>query len=181
MTASTDSRPATYSFGAAAKAARGPVLTALAYYLGAESAFLVGTLSDRIFAPFWPPNVVLFGALLLAPTSRWWLYILFALPAHVIVERSVGMQPLPMAVAFATNCAIALISAYVVRQRLEGPPWLGTLGKATIYVLVTALISPAVVALGGAFVPILGGAGGSYSIAWTQWFISNSLGFLTLG
>src|SRR5690348_7076658 len=170
MTASTDSPPAPFSFRSAAKAARGPVLTAIAYLLGAHSAFLVGTLSDRIFAPLWPPNVILFGALLLAPTRRWWLYILATLPAHIVAEQSVGMQPLPMAVAFATNCAIALVSAYAVRQRLQGPPWLGTLGKATIYVLVTALISPAVVALGGAFVPILGGAaGGSYPIAWTQW------------
>jgi PAS domain S-box-containing protein len=38
------------------------------------------------------------------------------------------------------------------------------------------------VALGGAFVPILGGAaGGNYLVAWTQWFLANSLGFLTLG
>ena len=42
----------------AALAARGPLIAAIAYLAGAESAFLVGTLSDRIFAPFWPPNVI---------------------------------------------------------------------------------------------------------------------------
>ena len=166
----------------AARVARGPVIAAIAYLAGAESAFLVGTLSDRIFAPFWPPNVILFGALLLAPRSRWWLYILAALPAHVIAELHVGMALLPMAVAFATNCAIALLSAFAVRQLIEQAPRLGTLKKTAIYLLVTALISPALVALGGAFVPILGGAAdGHYVIAWTQWFLSNSLGFLTLG
>ena len=45
----------------------GPLIAALAYYLGAEAAFFVGTLSDKIFAPFWPPNIVLFCALLLSP------------------------------------------------------------------------------------------------------------------
>src|SRR5262252_5084372 len=118
---------ARYHLGWAAGDLRGPILVSVAYFVGAESAFLVGTLSDRIFAPFWPPNVILFAVLLLAPVSRWWLYILAALP---------------MAVAFVTNCAIALISALAVRRRLEGPPWLGTLGKASIYVLVTALVAP---------------------------------------
>ena len=181
MTAISHSRQSAPRLASALLVARGPLVGALAYLIGAESAFLVGTLSDQIFAPFWPPNVILFGALLLAPTARWWLYILAALPAHVIAELHVGMAPLPMAVAFATNCAIALISAFAVRRLVAEAPRLGTLKKAAIYVLVTALVSPAVVALGGAFVPILGGAEGNYLIAWTQWFLSNSLGFLTLG
>ncbi len=182
MTTSTDSLPAGRDWGSVAKDLRGPVLAALAYFVGAESAFLVGTLSDQIFAPFWPPNVILFAVLLLAPMSRWWLYILAAAPAHVVAETQVGMQPLPMAVAFASNCAIALLTAFAVRRRLAGAPWLGTLAKASTYVLITALLAPALVALAGAFVPILGGAArGGYLAAWTQWFLANSLGFLTLG
>ena len=51
--------------------ASGPVLVAFAYYLGAEAAFLVGTLSDNIFAPFWPPNIILFCALMLVPYQSW--------------------------------------------------------------------------------------------------------------
>src|SRR4029453_5483507 len=39
-----------------------PAFVAIAYYLGALAAFTIGTLTDRIFAPFWPPNVVLFCA-----------------------------------------------------------------------------------------------------------------------
>ena len=53
-----------------------PLITAVAYYLGAEAAFVVGTLSDKIFAPFWPPNIVLLCALLFSPYQRWWLIIL---------------------------------------------------------------------------------------------------------
>ncbi|HET9220313.1 MAG TPA: hypothetical protein VFR18_25260, partial [Terriglobia bacterium] len=37
------------------KSLQAPLFVALAYYLGAQAAFAIGTLSDRIFAPFWPP------------------------------------------------------------------------------------------------------------------------------
>ena len=84
-----------------------------AYLIGAEAAFLVGTLSDKIFAPFWPPNVILLAAMLILGRERIWLCILAALPAHVIAEASVGMPPLPMAIAFVTNAAVA---------RLQGDP-----------------------------------------------------------
>ena len=50
---------------------RNVVIVAIAYYLGAEIAFLIGTLSDRIFAPFWPPNIVLFCVLLVTPPRQW--------------------------------------------------------------------------------------------------------------
>src|SRR5262249_15901754 len=61
----------------------GPLLVGAAYYLGAEAAFLVGTLTDTIFAPFWPPNAILFCALAIVPYRRWPLYIVVALPGHV--------------------------------------------------------------------------------------------------
>ncbi|HEU5276679.1 MAG TPA: MASE1 domain-containing protein [Xanthobacteraceae bacterium] len=182
MTVTLNMPQAWSRFGPPVAPLRGPLLAAVAYFVGAEAAFLVGTLSDRIFAPFWPPNVILFCVLLLAPRPRWWLYLAAALPAHMLAELQVAMPPLPMAVAFATNCAIALLGALAVRRELEGSPWLGSLKKASIYVLVTALAAPAAVAFGGAFVPILaGGAHGHYWIAWAQWFLANSLGFLTLG
>ena len=68
----------------------GPVLLAVAYYVGAEAAFLVGTLSDKIFAPFWPPNILLFCALVLATYRQWPIYFLAALPAHIAAERPSG-------------------------------------------------------------------------------------------
>ena len=91
---------------------RGPLLVALAYFLGAEAAFFIGTLSDQIFALFWPPNVVLFCALLIVPQRQWWLYIAAAFPAHVIAELGVGMPVPQLLVAFATNCMVALLNAY---------------------------------------------------------------------
>src|SRR6476659_3581631 len=115
---------------------RNVVIVAIAYYLGAELAFLIGTLSDRIFAPFWPPNVVLFCALLVTPPRRWWIFILAAFPAHIAAELRVGM-PLPqLLVACATNCSVAVFNALVLQRLLVEPPWFGTIRKATTYVFV---------------------------------------------
>jgi len=159
-----------------------PALVALAYYLGAEAAFYIGTLSDRIYAPFWPPNIVLFCALLLAPKRRWWLYILTTFPVHVLAEVAVGMPPAQLLVAFATNCIVAILNAIGVRRFLGGPPWFGTLRSASVYVLITCLLNPAIAALGGAFVQILGGGPiNHYWMFWASWYISNALISVTLG
>jgi signal transduction histidine kinase len=161
---------------------RGPLIAAIAYYCGAQAAFLIGTLSDRIFAPFWPPNVILFCALLLVPYRHWWIYIAVVFPAHVVAELGVGMPAWQLLVAFATNCMVALLNAFAVRRFLGGPPWLGNLRKASTYILTTAVVCPAVSALGGAFVPILGGGPGeNYWIYWAHWYVANALPSLTIG
>ena len=164
----------------------GTILTlavlALAYYLSAQAAFYVGTLSDRIFAPFWPPNVILFCALLVVPLRRWWLCIAAAFPAHVVAEIGVGMAPVQLLVAFVTNCAVATLNAYGVRRLMVGPDWFGTLRQAVTYVLITVIVSPAVCALGGAFVPLLSnGEIDSYWVSWAHWYGANALASATLG
>jgi signal transduction histidine kinase len=161
---------------------RAPFLVSLAYYFGARGAFAIGTLSDKIFAPFWPPNVILFCTLLLVPKRRWWVYIAAVFPAHIIAEMRVDMPAAPALVAFVTNCAVALLSAFGVRRFLGDPPFFGTLRNATLYVLITAGISPAIAALGGAFVQILsGGSIADYWAYWGNWCIANALGSVTLG
>src|SRR5215831_12553328 len=42
--------------GSFAASLRGPLLLSVIYFFGAEVAFCIGTLSDKIFALFWPPN-----------------------------------------------------------------------------------------------------------------------------
>jgi PAS domain S-box-containing protein len=158
------------------------LITALAYYAGAEAAFFVGTLSDKIFAPFWPPNIVLLCALLFSPYRRWWLIVLAVLPAHVLAEVRVGMGPSQLLVAFATNCAVAMANAAALRRMVGGPPWFGSLRNACVYVCVTAVVTPAIVALGGAFVPIMSASSADhYWSFWAQWYLSNAVGSLALG
>jgi two-component system, LuxR family, sensor kinase FixL len=164
-----------------AKTFRNAVIVAVLYYIGAEIAFLIGTLSDRIFAPFWPPNVVLFCALLLTPPRQWWLYILAAFPAHVAAELRVGMPATQLLVAFATNCSVAVVNAFLLQRLQFDPPWFGSIRKATTYVFVAAFVSPALCAFGGAFVQILGGGSvENYGVYWARWYASNALGSLTL-
>lgn len=159
-----------------------PLLASLAYLVAAEAAFCVGTFSDRIFAPFWPPNVVLFCALLLAPSHRWWIFIVAAFPAHVIAELQVGMAPAQLIVAFATNCFIAVLNALSTSRLLISPAGLATFQHAVLYIVTTACINPAVAALGGAFVRILGGGDlHDYWFFWVQWYAANALAQLTLG
>ena len=161
---------------------QGPALVALIYFLGAEAAFFIGTLSDHIFALFWPPNVVLFCALLIVPQRRWWLYIAAAFPAHVVAELGVGMPAPQLLVAFATNCMVALLNAYGVRRFVGDPPWFGTFQKASLYIVIAAGVSPTLSALGGAFVPILGGGAlSNYWTYWAHWYVANALPNLTIG
>src|SRR5215813_15364677 len=91
------------------KSFRAPFLVAIGYYLGAQAAFSIGTLSDRIFAPFWPPNIILFCTLLFVPKRQWWRYIAAAFPAHVVAEITVAMPAVQSLVAFGTNCLVALL------------------------------------------------------------------------
>src|SRR5262249_5583008 len=158
------------------------VFVAIAYYLGAQAAFAIGTFSDRIFAPFWPPNIVLFCTLLLVPKRQWWLYIAATFPAHVIAEVAVGMPLAQLLVAFATNCAVAILNAVGVRWLLTQAPWFATLRSASIYILITAAMGPAIAAFGGAFVQILGGVRmADYWMCWGNWFMANSLASAALG
>ena len=161
---------------------QGSILVGVAYYLGAQAAFLVGTLTDKIFAPFWPPNAILFCALALVPYRSWPHYIIAVVPAHIIAELSVGMGWLQMFVAFATNVMVALLNAFGLRYLLGAPPWLNSLHRAMGYVLITAVCGPAIAALGGALVRITGGAElGNYWQFWAEWYIANALASLTLG
>jgi len=160
--------------------ALGPLLVGVAYYCGAEAAFAIGTLT-QMFAPFWPPNVVLLCALLLAPQRRWWAYVLAAFVAHLVAERGVAMPVPQLLVAFACNVAVALLNAVLLRRVLTGPPWLGDLRKASLYLLITVMLSPGLVAFAGGAEPTFGdGDASNYWTFWWRWYLSNTLGSLTL-
>lgn len=161
---------------------RMPVVVAIVYYIGAEAAFFIGTLSDRAFAPFWPPNMVLFCALLLSSPKRWWLFVLAALPAHIAAELSVEMKVPAIAVAFITNCLVTTMSAYSIQTLIGKSNWFSTSRKATLYIVIAVVLAPAIAALGGGFVQVLNGGGlAPYSHFWASWYASNALGFATLG
>src|SRR5262245_54412101 len=59
--------------------------TGLAYYAAARVGVALRPESEAI-SMLWPPNAVLFGALLLAPVQWWLPLVLAAFPAHIVVE-----------------------------------------------------------------------------------------------
>jgi signal transduction histidine kinase len=155
---------------------------AVAYFLGAVLAFTVGTLSDKVFAPFWPPNVILFAALFFTPPARWPVLVLATLPAHVAAEVLVGMGPMQMAVAFATNCLVAVVNAALARRLIGPRNVFADLRRTFIYLAAMVALVPALSAFAGAFVQVSGGGRlSSYWSFWFDWFASNALGFLVLG
>lgn len=156
------------------------VLVGLAYYLGAEAAFYVGTLS-YVFAPLWPPNVVLLMALLLAPYRAWWIYVAAALPAHIAAETQMGMPAAEWLGAFICNVALALGGALGLRLTVKEPPWLGTLAGAWTWILVVAVGMPALVGLAIAGAAVLSdGTIGTLGFA-KRWTLANVSNGLTLG
>ena len=166
MTA-TDRRPGQIILLRYVSALYKPALAAVTYYAAAKLAFLIGTLSDRIFAPFWPPNVVLLCVLLLAPARRWPVYFGAIFIAHAAAEAAIGMPGAQMLLAFATNCSVAFIGAAMLRIT-TAPPWLGSARSAALYILITAGIAPAVAAFGA----VVGAATG---------FLLSAVLFIALG
>jgi integral membrane sensor domain MASE1 len=91
----------------------------------------------------WPPNSILTATLLLAPVSRWWIYLLAALPAHLLVISAGERWPLALILAlFATNCSEALLGAASVRRWTDAPARLDTLKRVLIFVAGAGLFGP---------------------------------------
>lgn len=155
------------------------LLVGVAYYLGAELAFYVGTLS-HVFAPLWPPNVVLLVTLLMAPYRAWWIYVAAALPAHIAAETQMGMPGVEWLGAFICNATLALGGALGLRLTVKQPPWLGTLRGAWTWILVVAVGMPALVGLAIAGAAVLtNGHIGTLGFA-KRWALANVSNGLTL-
>ena len=61
------------------------LIVAILYFVGAKIGLAL-TFSPFPLAVLWPPNAIVFGALLLAPTRWWWVLLLAVLPAHLFAE-----------------------------------------------------------------------------------------------
>ena len=106
------------------------------YYVGAKVGFALTFLPNPI-SVLWPPNSILFAALLLVPANMWWVVIAAALPAHLLAELQVGV-PVSM-----------VVSWFVVRGSEKGGaaillPWqmaVGMLGLTLVMCTGAALVS----------------------------------------
>jgi PAS domain S-box-containing protein len=102
-----------------ARVASATVLAAIAYWVGARLGMAL-TPDPQPVASLWPPNAILLAALLIVPTRYWWVMLLGALPAHLVVELGSGV-PMRMVLSwFVSNAFEAVLGAALVR-RYSGP------------------------------------------------------------
>src|SRR5262245_40274583 len=155
------------------------LLVALAYYAGANIGFIL-RFPPLTPSVLWPPNSIMTATLLLAPLRRWWIYLLAALPAHVIAEAQAGL-PMPMILSFfATNCSEALLAALCVRQWSDGPTRFDTLKRVLVFVGGAGVFAPFISSFLDASVAS-SFLGEPYWLVWRARFFSTVLTGLTVG
>jgi signal transduction histidine kinase/integral membrane sensor domain MASE1 len=128
----------------------------------------------------WPPNALLTASLLLTRPGRGWAQVLAAaLPAHLLVQLSMGLT-LPTSLCFfATNCSEALLAAGLIQRLGDAPDRFDTLRRATIFILAAVLTAPFVSCFLDAGVMVLF-RGEPYWQVWRTRFYSNMLTELAL-
>jgi integral membrane sensor domain MASE1 len=91
------------------------LLVGAGYYFGSRIGFFL-TPRDAPISMFWPPNAILLAAFVLAPYRMWWVLLLAAFPAHLLIQLPAGI---PLATAcgwFISNSSEALLGAACVRH-----------------------------------------------------------------
>jgi signal transduction histidine kinase/integral membrane sensor domain MASE1 len=145
----------------------------VAYYVGANVGFLL-RLPPATPSVLWPPNSILTAALLLTPTRHWWIYLLAALPAHLVVELNAAW-PLALVLGlFLSNCSEALIAAGCVRAFSDAPTRFDTLGRVAAFVAGAGIIAPFASSFLDAAV-VAAVKGDPYWLVWRTRFFSNVL------
>ena len=66
------------------------LLVGAAYYIGSLIGFAL-TFPDSAVSVLWPPNAIVFTALLLMPIRRWWVVLLGVFPVHIAVQLQSGV------------------------------------------------------------------------------------------
>ncbi len=155
------------------------VAVALAYYAGANIGFIL-RFPPLTPSVLWPPNSILTAALLLTPVRRWWLYLLAALPAHLLAETPTGLWPMSLILSlFATNCSEALLAAGCVRRWSDDATRLDTLRRVFVFVAGAGIFAPFASSFLDAGL-VTAFQGEPYWLVWRTRFFSNVLTELTV-
>lgn len=156
------------------------LLLSIAYYAGAKVGFAL-TFQPHPVSTLWPPNSIVFAALLLLPVRQWWLVILGALPGHLAAQMNADI-PTPMMLCwFVSNCTEGLIGASVMRYLTkQDQVRLDNTYQVGVFILV-ALLGPFLSSfLDAAFVLLNQFGDSPYWTVYRMRFFSNSLASLTL-
>jgi PAS domain S-box-containing protein len=165
-----DPRPSAISVPRAAATA---LLVSLAYFVGAQIGFRLKVPSIPT-SIFWLPNATMFAVFLLAPVSRWWIYALAVLPAHIAVEVPHHVPPATLSLLYVSNLADGALGAAAVRRFSRGrSPFEGSRGVAVFLLL--AVAAPFVVSFADAAAVTMTGWGHDFRLIWHTRFRSNVL------
>lgn len=148
------------------------VLTAAAYYFGAKLGFNLKPGSFPI-SILWPPNAILFAALLLAPVRTWWLILLAVLPAHLAVQLLGGVPVLRSVGWFISNISEALLGAILLRKYCKIAICFNSLSGIGRFLLLAVIIPPFITSFLDAGVVAATGWQSDYWQLWGTRLISN--------
>ena len=129
-------------------------------------------------SPFWFPDSVLLCTLLMVRPSRWWVFILAALPIRLLAPVSSGIPLWFLLATFANDSIKGLIAAAALRRFLRNPVRFETLRDFALYCLFVVLLVPAASAFGGAAARSF--LGHDFWLAWEQWFLRDALAQLVV-
>ena len=160
-----------------------PALAALlvgsAYYVGSKIGFAL-TFQPHPVSTLWPPNSILFAALLLSRTRSWWFLLLAAFPAHLLVQLNADIPMAMILCWFVTNCSEALIGASVLRYLTRSEVRFDNTHHVSLFIL-TALLAPFLSSFLDTALVMLNQYGESpYWKVFRMRFFSNVLASLTL-
>jgi signal transduction histidine kinase len=160
--------------------ALGAITVGAAYYIGAKIGFAL-TFQPHPVSTLWPPNSILFAALILSKPRSWWFLLLAAFPAHLLVQINADIPATMILCWFVSNCTEALISAYLLRYLTHKSELrFDNTHHVSIFILVS-LLGPFLSSfLDSAFVTLNHFGNSPYWAVFRLRFFSNVLASLTL-
>lgn len=154
------------------------VAASLAYYLLARLGVAIGIPPDGI-AVFWPPNAIILCTFLIVARARWSAFV----PGFLVAEVAGDVPAFTIgeAIGFGVvNCFEGMLSALILRRLFGAEFRLSSPRELLHFILVAIVGVPAVAALGGAAIYVLGGSNESYSVLWRVWWVGDAVGLVAL-
>ena len=152
---------------------------AAGFFLESALGLVLRVPAPQLFA-LWPSSAILLAAFLVTPRRRWWIYVLAALPAHLLAQALKGVPFGIVPFHFAGNVGEALLSALAILHFLPEPRRFDRLRTVILIMLIGGLIVPALVSLVVVQLLVLTD---SYTDPWLAWrlrLLMNSLAVFTL-
>jgi two-component system, LuxR family, sensor kinase FixL len=153
------------------------LLVAILYFVGAKVGLAL-TFSPFPLAVLWPPNALVFGALLIAPTRWWWVLLLAVLPAHLLAETQESVPVSMVLCWYVSNMSEALIGAGLVRYLAGQPTRLETVHGVTIVCCAAATAAVLSSFLDATFVTLIGWGKAEFWALWKSRVFTNTLSSL---